>query len=158
MKELGTRYEGDELITIIELNEYEMNALTELLEKRDLDTEVSAIKAWAKRFSEKAQKLDLNTRALNALLRQVWHAERGNVGSWTFSLSEGGPPLEFDEWARRIVETHDSRGKAIKRTFPMLLVGGAKSNAEIMAALVEYVAKHPSTPNDTQEVDAIGKP
>jgi hypothetical protein len=139
MRELGTRTDGDELITILELNEYEMSVLSELLEKRDLAAEASVVKAWAKGFSEKARRLNISTRALNALLRQVWSTERGNVAIWTFSLAEGGPPLEFDEWARRIVETHDSKGRAIKRTFPML-VGGAKSNAEIMAALVEYVA------------------
>ena len=140
MKQLGTRIEGENIITIVELTEYELSVLESLLEKRDLGKELSDIQAWAKRFRDKAYSLNISIRTRNAFARQIWNRER-YPEDWTFSTVEDGPPLEFDDWARAIVATHGSEGKPIKHSYPMLVFKnmGTKSRAELMAALIEYV-------------------
>jgi hypothetical protein len=143
MHELGTRTEGDELITIVELSEYELSVLRGVLEARDLSMEAEGLKAWRNRFTSEVSGLNLDARTNNALMRQVWDRVLA-TDDVTFSVTSASAPMEFDAWARHIVRTHDAQGKPKNmRVRPMLEVRncGARCKAAIMAALVEYVAK-----------------
>ena len=147
MKELGTRYEGDGAITIVELTEYEKAVLSDLLNTRDLGKEEAELKSWAGRFTKRVMELGLDVRTYNALAREVWNSERYGAGI-TFSLTENGPPLEFDEWVRRIVKTHDNDGRPLRgHTLPMLAVKncGVQCKKAIMSALAQYLSESSPT-------------
>lgn len=143
MRELGTRTEGDELITIVELSEYELSVLRGVLEKRDLGMEAAGLKAWRDRFTSEVSGLNLDVRTSNALMRQVWDRVLA-TDDVTFSITGASAPMEFDAWARHIVRTHDATGKPSNmRVRPMLEVRncGARCKAAIMAALANVIAQ-----------------
>jgi len=152
MKEIGDRIEAidGKVVTtyIVELTEYELSQLKLMLETRNLDQEESDFEAWKKRFLAGMKQLDLPALHIDQTLWQ-YGRDRG-MYDFAFQASEGSQPLEFDEWARRIVETHDDKGRPLRPgTMPVLAFRnfGAKRKADLMRALKEYTSRG-STPLD----------
>ena len=137
MKELGLRTEqvvnGSFVsITIVELTDYELAILKEVLEQRDLSQEVKDLKAWWEKFREDLGRAVSNNPVSYPVIRHAYRPENRK----DFSAPDG-ELYSFEAWAKAVLQNYHDYGRTFYVYHPVLSYRnfGLKSRQKLIAAL-----------------------
>lgn len=140
MKEIGSRFDGTNMIRIVEMTQFELESVRDFLEK------VPEIKSdfdkWFGRFKDEVQALNLDIQLSNTITRGAW---RANIEPCKSAFSdEDGNLLEFNQWREILLSRSPVTKREFVRNFPRiggLSHLGQRGIEQLVVALKEGKAK-----------------